>query len=66
MGFANALESYRAELPLLQWDVCPWVAQVFSEKLALRDFCREMHKLHQGLGLAFPSSPHSHSEPYPL
>lgn len=64
VGFA--LESYRAELPLFQWDLCPWVTPVFFENPLLRDFCRQIRKLHEEMGLSFPSSARSHSEPYPL
>lgn len=55
VGFENALESYKAELPLFWRGRCPWATQVFCEDPVLSDFCREIRKLHERLGLVFPS-----------
>lgn len=61
----NGLESYKEELynfynfitcVLFQWDTCPWVTQVFCEDPVLSDFCREIRKLYERMGLVFPSS----------
>lgn len=55
VGFENGLESYKAELPLFWRGRWPWATQVFCEDPVLSDFCREIHKLHERLGLVFPS-----------